>query len=125
MRLDVLVNDRPAMDGGDRARHANRDIEEPFQRRAFVPKHRFERHIAEILQHQRDAPAVLDEPEGANHLGRVERRQDRVLMTESSDLRGGRMLRPKQLHDHRAPSASRLPLSKQALCVSRTVSVSV
>ena len=125
MRLDVLVDDRAAWMRGDRARPSDRDVQELLQRRALVAEQRLERNVAEILEHQRHAPSVLDEPECANDLRQVERREERVLVPKARHLYAGRMFGAEQLHDH--PSAVRVPRprSRLALWVSRTVSVNV
>ena len=59
------------------------------QRRPLVAKHRVERDVAEVLEHQRDAVSVFDEAERADDLGQVERREHRVLVAEARNLCAG------------------------------------
>ena len=125
MRLDVLVDDGLAVDAGDALRHADGDVEESFQRRALVAKHRLQRDVAQVLQHQRHAASMFDQAQRANDLGQVERRQHGVLVAEPRNLCRARMFHAQQLDDHPRAVGVAQPLIRLALLVSRTVSASV
>ena len=122
MRLDVLVDDGLAVDAGDARRHADGDVQEAFQRRTLVAKHRFQRHVAQVLQYQRHAAAMFDQAQRANDLGQVQRRQHGVLVAEPRNLRRARMFHAQQLDDHpRAVGVAHAPDQTSALGLANDV----
>ena len=106
---------------GDRCGHADRDVEESLQRRTLVAKHRLQRDVAQVLEHQRHAASMFDEAERANDLGQVERRQHARARGGAAPSAPRWVFRSKQLHDHpRAVGVSRAS-DQAALWVSRNV----
>jgi hypothetical protein len=91
MRLDVLVDDRAAVERSQRPGHVDRKVQELRQRRAPVSERRLDRAVAEILEHQRLPPSVLDETERAHDDRQIERGEQGMLVPKARHLCPGGM----------------------------------
>lgn len=97
----VAMHQAMRMHGADRLRELNRQLQALDQAEVVALDHLGEVAAAEILEHEHQAAARRLQAARADHIGRRDRLQQRVLVAPARELGGSRQIGVEQLQHHR------------------------